>query len=154
MLLSQFPQQSDWPVAKADFRQRPPVAMPAVTSSCVLRPAPVASRLEVTISQSHDGLFVRVKGDALAQCAGALLDGLLTASVQSPAIVTLDLTLLRSISGLAMGVLVTYRRGLVRRGGRVRLAGGLQPVVREALERTKLLDLFETAAGAAAAKGR
>jgi hypothetical protein len=36
--------------------------------------------------------------------------------------VTLDLSELRSISSLAMGVLVAYRRGVVRRGGRVRLA--------------------------------
>jgi hypothetical protein len=43
-----------------------------------------------------------------------------------------------------MGVLVTYRRGVVRAGGRVRLAAELQPAVHEALARAELLDLFET----------
>jgi hypothetical protein len=51
---------------------------------------------------------------------------------------------LRSISSLAMGVLVAYRRGVVRAGGRVRLAGGLQPAVHEALARAELFDMFET----------
>jgi anti-anti-sigma regulatory factor len=59
--------------------------------------------------------------------------------------VTLDLSGLTSISSLAMGVLVSYRRGVVRAGGRVVLAEGLQPAVREALARAELFDLFENA---------
>jgi hypothetical protein len=50
-----------------------------------------------------------------------------------------------------MGVLVTFRRGVVRRGGRVRLANGLLPAVQEALAQAELLDLFETTATAEAA---
>ena len=151
MLLSQLPKQSDSPATNADVRERPPVAMTADASRRALRPAPLASALEITVSRSSDGLVVRVKGEATVQCASALLDGLLTTTTQRPAVVTLDLTELRSISCLAMGVLVTYRRGVVRKGGQVRLVGGLQPVVQEALARTKLLDLFETSAIAAAA---
>jgi hypothetical protein len=67
--------------------------------------------------------------------------------------VTLDLSELRSISRLAMGVLRAYRRWVVRTGGRVRLAGGLQPAVREALKRAKLLDLFGITADAGAVPG-
>jgi hypothetical protein len=48
-----------------------------------------------------------------------------------------------------MGVLMNYRRGLLRANGRVRLAHPLQPAVREALERTDLLHLFEKASTAA-----
>jgi anti-anti-sigma factor len=66
-------------------------------------------------------------------------------AARRPAVVALDLTELRSISCLAMGVLVGYRRGVVRTGGRVRLVGALQPAVHEALARAELLDLFETA---------
>jgi anti-anti-sigma regulatory factor len=65
-------------------------------------------------------------------------------AAQRSAVVTLDLSQLRCISNLAMGVLVTFRRGVVRRGGRVRLANGLLPAVQEALAQAELLDLFET----------
>jgi anti-anti-sigma factor len=104
--------------------------------------------VQVAVSQASDDVVIRVKGDARVDCAGALLDGLLAAAARRPASVTLDLSELRSISSLAMGVLVAYRRGVVRAGGRVRLAEDLQPAVREALTRAELLDLFETTAGA------
>jgi anti-anti-sigma factor len=55
----------------------------------------------------------------------------------------LDLSELRFISSLAMGVLVTFRRGVVRSGGRVRIGEQLQPAVREALSRAGIFDLFE-----------
>ncbi len=91
-------------------------------------------------------MIIQVKGEALDECAGALLDGLLAPAARQPAFVTLDLSELRSISGLALGVLVGYCRSVVRSGGRVRLAGVLQPMVSESLGRAKLLDLFETSA--------
>jgi anti-anti-sigma factor len=93
-------------------------------------------------------VVIRVKGEARVDCAGALLDGLLTAAARRPAVVTLDLSELRCISSLSMGVLVAYRRGVVRAGGRVRLDRKLQPAVREALTRAELLNLFETSADA------
>jgi anti-anti-sigma factor len=102
--------------------------------------------VQVSVSQSADGLFIRVKGEARVDCTETLLDGLLTYTACRPAVVTLDLSELRSISSLAMGVLVAYRRGVVRTGGRVRLAEELQRGVREALARAELLDLFETTA--------
>jgi anti-anti-sigma regulatory factor len=98
-------------------------------------------------------MLIRVKGEATAQGAGALLGGLLVPSACRPAVVTLDLSELRSISCLAMGALVAYRRGVVRAGGRVLLVGELQPAVREALARAEVLGLFELTAGAGAARG-
>jgi anti-anti-sigma regulatory factor len=97
----------------------------------------------VAVSHTSGGLVIRVKGEARVDCVGALLAGLLAPSALRPAVVTLDLSELRCISSLAIGALVTYRRGVVRTGGRVRLAGELQPGVRQALARAELLDLFE-----------
>jgi anti-anti-sigma factor len=102
--------------------------------------------VEVVVSQTSDGQVVRVKGEARVECAGLLLDGLLAPAARRPAVVTLDLSELRSISSLAMGVLVTYRRGVVLAGGRVLLAEELQPAVKEALARSEVLDLFQTRA--------
>jgi anti-anti-sigma factor len=104
----------------------------------------------VTTSQTDDGMVIRVKGFAGIDQSGSLLSCLLGPSARRPLVVTLDLSGLCSISSLAMGVLVAYRRGVVRAGGRVRLAGELQPAVREALARAELFDLFETAAPATA----
>jgi hypothetical protein len=57
--------------------------------------------------------------------------------------VIFELSQLEFISSLAMGVLVAYRRAVVRAGGRVCLAADLQPGVREALDRAQLRSLFE-----------
>jgi anti-anti-sigma factor len=100
--------------------------------------------VQVSVIQTAADLIIRVKGEARVECAGALEDGLLAAAARRPAVVILDLSELRSISCLAMGVLVIYRRGVARAGGRMRLAQGLQPAVHEALARAELLDLFET----------
>jgi hypothetical protein len=65
-----------------------------------------------------------------------------------PACVIFDLSELRFLSSLAMGVLATYRRGAVRAGIRVCRATALHPAVREALDRAELMDLFEVAGSA------
>ena len=90
-------------------------------------------------------MVIHVRGEARVECAGALLAGLLSAAARRPAVVTLKLSELRSLSSLAMGVLVAYRRGVLRNGGRVCLAGELQPAVQEAMARAEVLDLFEPA---------
>jgi anti-anti-sigma factor len=99
----------------------------------------------VEVSQTSDEMLARVKGDATVDSAGALLNGLLVHSARRRVSVTFDLSGLRSISSLAMGVLVTFGRSVIRRGGRVRLAGELQPAVREALARADLLAEFDAA---------
>jgi anti-anti-sigma factor len=96
----------------------------------------------VTASQTADGIVIRVKGEARTEFAGVLRDGLLTAVARRPAVVTLDLSELQFISRLALGVLVWFRHGVVRSGGRVLLADEIQPAVREILERAGLLALF------------
>ena len=54
----------------------------------------------------------------------------------------LDLAHLTSVSSLALGALVEYRRGLIRRGVEVRLAN-VQAPVGLALELAGLEELFE-----------
>src|SRR5262249_1133029 len=122
----------------------PPVVAPALPA--LRAPRPSAAAVQVEVSQTADSRVsrvIRVKGEARAECAGALLDGLFAPGPR-PEVATLDLSELRSISPLALGVLAAYRRGVVRTGGRVRLAGVLQPAVNESLARAELLDLLET----------
>jgi anti-anti-sigma factor len=99
--------------------------------------------VEVAVNQTSDELVIRVKGEARVECAGALLGELLASTARRPAMVTLDLSELQSISGLGLGVLAAYRRSVVRTGGRVRLAKKLQPAVKGALGRADLFDLLE-----------
>jgi anti-anti-sigma factor len=108
------------------------------------RAAPAA--LQVSVIQTAAGLVIRLKGEATVQSVGVLQAGLLAPSASRPPLVTLDLSELRSISCLALGALVAYRRGVARTGGRVRLAEGLQPAVHEALARGELFGLFEATA--------
>ena len=132
------------PAACGSPADLPPVVAPTLPAPHTPRRVAAHPVVQVSVIQTAVDLIIRVKGEARVDSAGALLDGLLVPAARRPAVVILDLSELRSISSLAMGVLVTYRRGVVRAGGRVHLAGGLQPAVHEALARAELLDLFET----------
>jgi anti-anti-sigma factor len=88
-------------------------------------------------------VVIRLAGAAGIDQVGKLERALLGVSARRPPLVTLDLAELSDVSCLALGVLTTFRRGIVRAGGTVRLAAGLQPPVREALERTGLFALFD-----------
>jgi anti-anti-sigma factor len=137
--------------AQGDQTQVVALALPA---ACGYRPSVADPPVQVTITHTAADMVIQVKGEARVDCAGALMGGLLGPAACRPAVVTLDLSELRSISSLAMGVLVAYRRGVVRTGGRVRLAEELQPAVREALTRAELLDLFEPPGSAGPARNR
>jgi anti-anti-sigma factor len=138
------------PAKGAALGDRPPLDAPALPARRA--PCSLGAAVQVEVSQTADGMVIRVKGEALDECAGALLGGLLAPAARRPAVVTLDLRELRSISCLALGVLVGYCRSVVR-SGRVRLAGVLQPMVSESLGRSELADLFETSADAGPAPG-
>jgi anti-anti-sigma factor len=99
-------------------------------------------QVEVEVSEAPGQMVVRVAGEASFELAGDLEGVLLRLSLRRPPRVTLDLSGLTFVSSLAMGVLVAFRRGVVRAGGRVRLAAALQRPVRESLERAGLLTLF------------
>jgi anti-anti-sigma factor len=99
--------------------------------------------LEVEVLDTAAGVEVRLRGQAGVLEADALEAVLLRLAARRPACVILELSKLDSISSLAMGLLVAYRRGAVRAGGRVCLAADLQPGVRDALDRAGLMSLFE-----------
>jgi anti-anti-sigma factor len=138
---------------RAHWFIRPPArGLPGAGPQAVAPPLPVAPRpahsafaIQVNVGQTSDHLVIRLRGEARVEFAGALTDCLLSYAALRPAAVTLDLNELSSISSLAMGVLAGFRRGVARSGGRVHLAEGLQPAVREALTRAELLALFEPA---------
>jgi anti-anti-sigma factor len=138
------------PTVCVDPSDGPRIVAPAVPAPS-RRVTPADRGVEVDVSQTSDEMVVRVKGDATVDSAGALLNGLLVHSAQRRVSVTLDLSELRSISSLALGVLVTYGRSVIRRGGQVRLADEVQPAVKEALAQAEFLAKFETTEHAAPA---
>jgi anti-anti-sigma factor len=100
------------------------------------------ARLEVRVSEAPEEVVVRIAGEATVQLADELPRVLLGLTACRPPLVTLVLDGLNSVSCLALAALVDFRRGVVRAGGRVRLAPALRGPVRESLERTGLLELF------------
>jgi anti-anti-sigma factor len=115
------------------------------TSLCSTDHAPRPRQIEVSITEKAGDAVIQLKGEATFTQARALEAGLLALSAWWPRRVTLDLSELTFLSSLALGVLVEFRRGVVRAGGCVRVAPNLQPQVREALEAAKLFELFDPA---------
>jgi anti-anti-sigma factor len=103
----------------------------------------------VEVVEAPEETLVRVRGEGLVMEVDHLQAGLLRLAAQRLTFVTVDLSELRFISSLAMGVLVGFRRGVVRGGGRLRLLPAMQAPVREAFERARLLELFEVSEGPA-----
>jgi hypothetical protein len=89
------------PAEGAALGDRPPSDAPALPARRA--PRSLGTAVQVDVSQTADGMVVRVKGEALEECAGALLDGLLAPAACRPGVVTLDLSELRSLSCLAPG---------------------------------------------------
>jgi anti-anti-sigma regulatory factor len=122
---------------------------PAVTPYPVSPPVPAekrprpAGRFEVEVLDTPAGVEVQIRGQAGVVVVGSLEAVLLRLAARRPACVIFELGKLESISTLAMGLLVTYRRAAVRAGSQVCLATDLQPVVREALDRAGLMSLFQ-----------
>jgi anti-anti-sigma regulatory factor len=129
--------QSARPAQCASASESLPVVAPALPA--LRAPRPSAAAVQVEVSQTADGRVIRVKGEARAECAGVLLEGLLVPEGRA-AVVILDLSELHSISSIAVGVLAAYRRSVVRTGGRIRLTGVLQPTVKESLVRAEVFD--------------
>jgi anti-anti-sigma factor len=104
--------------------------------------------MDVDVAEATTETVVRIAGEAGFRLADQLTAALLSLSARRPKLVILDLSGLTFLCSLAMGVLVSFRRGVVRRGGRVRLGKTLQEPVREALDRAGLLGLFASDEGA------
>jgi hypothetical protein len=99
--------------------------------------------LETEVLDTAVGVEVRLRGQVGVMEMGALEAVLLRLAARRPACVIFELSKLESTSSMAMGLLVAYRRGVVRAGGRAGLAADIQPGVREALDRGRLMSLFE-----------
>jgi anti-anti-sigma factor len=99
--------------------------------------------LEIEIIEAGREVAVWLRGEADVGEAPTLEAALARLLAKRPACVIFDLSELRFLSSLAMGVLVTFHRVAVRAGVRVCRATALHPAVREALDRAKLMDLFE-----------
>jgi anti-anti-sigma factor len=101
------------------------------------------ARLETELADTEAGVEVRLRGHADVLEADGLEAVLLRLAARRPACVIFDLSKLESISSLAMGILVAYRRGATRAGVHVSMAANIHPAVRETLDRARLLSLFE-----------
>ncbi len=99
-------------------------------------------KLTVDGLQIEDAVIVALKGEAGFQEVSTLQYHLGQLLGRGLALVLLDLSELRFIASVALGVLVGFRRALLRGGGRLKLTG-LRPQVLEAFRRTRLDDLFE-----------
>jgi anti-anti-sigma regulatory factor len=95
-------------------------------------------------------LLVAIRGEASFDQAEVIAARLLRIPLEAYALVVLDLAELTSLSALAIGALVEYRRGLWRRGVEVRLAN-VPARVWLALESADLLEVVRAYGGGAAA---
>ena len=108
------------------------------------------SDLRIEIVPVTEGTLIRLVGEADFASIDRLQTSLLGISVQRPTLVVFDLAEFAYAASLFMGVLVSFRRGIVRNGGQVRLAA-LQPNVEEAFRIARLHELFAMAATVEAA---
>jgi anti-anti-sigma factor len=99
-------------------------------------------KLAFHVERGPQSLIVAIRGEAHFDQAEVISAKLLRIPLDAYSLVVLDLAQLTSISALAMGALVEYRRGLWRRGVEVRLAN-VQAQVWLALESAGLGKLFE-----------
>jgi anti-anti-sigma factor len=98
----------------------------------------------VLIDEPAGEVVVRIAGEGGVGQADELTAALLGLLARRPALITLDLSGLNSLSCLSMGVLISFRRAIARAGGQVRLATALQEPVRAALARAEVLSQFAT----------
>ena len=101
-----------------------------------------ACKLAFDVERRPHVLLVAIGGEASFDQAEVISAQLLRIPLGAYSLVVLDLAGLTFLSSLAMGALVAYRRGLLRRGVELRLAN-VQAQVWLALESAGLGKLFE-----------
>jgi anti-anti-sigma factor len=99
-------------------------------------------KLAFHVERGPHFLLVAIKGEASYDQAEVISAQLLRIPLDAYSLVVLNLAELTSLSSLAMGALIEYRRGLGRRGVEVRLTN-VQAQVWLALELAGLGKLFE-----------
>ena len=101
--------------------------------------------ITVQASQHPSGLIIKISGDAGVQNVAEMERELTRISAAHPKLVVFDLSDLDFIASLGMGALMSFRKGVVRAGGTVRLAAA-KPAVLDAFKRAALKELFNTCA--------
>lgn len=121
--------------------------MPAVTAEAPARttartrqvyPGPA---LTAEAIEERDAVLLALKGEAGFRETAVLQAHLTAILARKPLLVVLDLAELRFIASMALGMLVEFRRAVLRFGGRLRLVD-LRPHVAEVFRRARLDDLF------------
>jgi anti-anti-sigma factor len=113
-----------------------------ITNHTIPTPRKPECKLAFHVERGPTFLLVAIKGEAGFDQAEFISAQLLRIPLEAYSLVVLNLAELTSLSSLAMGALVEYRRGLLRLGVEVRLAN-VQAQVRLALESAGLGKLFE-----------
>lgn len=99
------------------------------------------STLKVRVTHQPGIAVVKLEGEARLQLKELEIE-LARVSAEHPAVVILEMSGLQMMSSLGMGLLVSVRAGLKRRGGRL-LAAGTQPIVLDSFKRARLESIFE-----------
>jgi anti-anti-sigma factor len=99
---------------------------------------------DFSVEALSETVVVRLAGNIGLRESGQLQRDLTPVTARRPRLVVLDLENVTSLSTLALGVLFEFRRGIVRVGGRVRLAR-VPTCVAEIFRVTGLDDLFPMA---------
>ncbi len=99
------------------------------------------STLQVQITHILDAVIIKLIGEARLDVEDAAFQ-LDRVVVHHPKSIFIDVSELWFLSSIGMSLLINLRRTAVKAGGSVKLVG-LQPMIREALEHARLLELFE-----------
>jgi anti-anti-sigma factor len=114
----------------------------AATLAIAAPPRRPKAALVVRLSELGRGVVVTLAGEASTDNLQPLEFALIRLVARRVPLAVVDCSALTMLSSLAMGMLVGLRRDLGRWHGCVILAG-VRPPVEEALQATRLLDLFE-----------
>jgi len=105
--------------------------------------------LSVRVIETAEAVIVQLEGEAGITAADGLQLPLQRLTVKRPAVVVFDMAELTFVASLFLGLLVNFRRGLIKHGTKVQLAG-VRPNVLDVLRTTRLEELFEFVAAAPA----
>jgi anti-anti-sigma factor len=96
----------------------------------------------VTIEVRELATVIRIAGEANCRAADRLQPAITPVLARRPRLVVVDLAGATLFSSLAISALVCLRRSLARWGGTTKLVA-VPPSVRETLEVTRVIELFE-----------
>jgi anti-sigma B factor antagonist len=93
----------------------------------------------VDVQKTDEGAFVAIGGELDSVASPYLRERLVEAVENEPAMVTIDLSAVRFLDSVAVGLLVTTRRRVAHYGGSFSVKSG-RPLARQILETTGLIE--------------